>query len=108
MRREGLTIIAKSNCGIPQFRGTEIEYSGNPELMGQYAALAIDSGARIVGGCCGTSPAHLAEMRRTIDSHEAGDTPDIDVIVGAVGPLTNSVATAAADDEPPARRRRRR
>lgn len=108
MRREGLTIIAKSNCGIPQFRGTEIEYSGNPELMGQYAALAIDSGARIVGGCCGTSPAHLAEMRRTIDSHEAGDTPGIDAIVEAVGPLTNSVATAASDDEPPARRRRRR
>jgi 5-methyltetrahydrofolate--homocysteine methyltransferase len=108
MRRDGLTIIAKSNCGIPQFRGAEIEYSGNPRLMGEYATLAIDSGARIVGGCCGTSPAHLAEMRHKIDGHESGETPELERIVATVGPLTNAVSTDASDDEPPARRRRRR
>lgn len=108
MQRDGLTIIAKSNCGIPQFRGTEIEYSGNPELMGEYATLALDSGAHIVGGCCGTSPAHLAQMRRKIDAHEAGETPHLERIVEAVGPLTNPVAAGASDDAPRARRRRRR
>ncbi len=108
MRRDDLVIIAKSNCGIPQFRGAEIEYTGNPELMGHYSTLAIDSGARIVGGCCGTSPTHLAEMRRKIDLHERGEAPALDRIVAAVGPLTNSVSTDAADDPPPARRRRRR
>lgn len=108
MPDRGIPIIAKSNCGVPQFRGAEIEYSGNPTLMGQYATLAVDSGARIVGGCCGTSPEHLAEMRRTLDSHRRGDVPNIERIVAAVGPLTNSVSTNAADGEPPARRRRRR
>ncbi len=108
MRRADLTIIAKSNCGIPQFRGAEIEYSGNPVLMGEYATLAVDSGAHIVGGCCGTSPEHLAEMRRKLDGHVRGDTPPLDRIVEAVGPLTNSVSTDATDDVAPARRRRRR
>ena len=107
MQRDDLTIIAKSNCGIPQFRGAEIEYTGNPELMGEYATLAIDSGAHIVGGCCGTSPTHLAEMRRKIDGHVRGDRPALDRIVEAVGPLTNAVSSDAAETSRPARRRRR-
>jgi 5-methyltetrahydrofolate--homocysteine methyltransferase len=109
MRRDDLVIIAKSNCGVPQFRGAEIEYSSNPQLMGEYATLAVDSGAHIVGGCCGTSPEHLAEMRRTLDSHQPNAMPSIDQIVAAVGPLTNSVSIDAVDmPEPPPRRRRRR
>ena len=108
MRGDDLTIIAKSNCGIPQFMGAEIEYTGNPHLMGEYATLAIDSGARIVGGCCGTSPEHLAEMRRRIDAHERGETPELDHIVATVGPLTNTVSSDGTDNSPPQRRRRRR
>jgi 5-methyltetrahydrofolate--homocysteine methyltransferase len=76
--------------------------------MGEYATLAIDSGARIVGGCCGTSPEHLAEMRRKIDEHVPGEIPALDRIVAAVGPLTNQVASDVAADESATRRRRRR
>ena len=68
-------IIAKSNCGIPQFQGAEVVYSGDPLLMAQYATLAVDSGARIIGGCCGTSPEHLAEMKRALDAHVPGEQP---------------------------------
>ena len=57
---------ALGNCGVPQFQGTEIVYSGTPELMGRYAAMAVDAGARIVGGCCGTTPAHIAALRMVI------------------------------------------
>lgn len=85
-------VIAKSNCGIPQFHGSEIEYSGDPELMGRYATLAADSGAAIIGGCCGTSPTHLAEMRHALDTHVHGGCPSLDAIVATVGPLTNAVA----------------
>ncbi len=108
MRGRDAVIIAKSNCGVPQFRGTEIEYTGNPELMGHYATLAVDSGATIVGGCCGTSPAHLAEMRRQLDRYQPGEVPSVDQIVAATGPLTNAIsADADPNAEPPPRRRRR-
>ncbi len=109
MRHLDAVIIAKSNCGVPQFKGTEIEYTGNPELMGQYATMAVDSGATIVGGCCGTSPAHLAEMRRQLDAYQPGDAPSVEQILATTGPLMNAVSV---DPDPNAesgpRRRRRR
>lgn len=91
-------LVCKGNCGVPQFVGTEIVYSGTPELMGRYAGMAIDAGARIVGGCCGTTPEHLAAMRAAIDSHVAGARPAVDDIVAAVGPLTNSLPGAAGGE----------
>lgn len=89
--------ISKGNCGVPHFHGTEIVYSGTTEVMGAYADLAIDAGARIVGGCCGTSPAHLAAMRESIDHHaNKGDRPTLEQIVAITGPLTNSAPNANA------------
>jgi 5-methyltetrahydrofolate--homocysteine methyltransferase len=90
--------ISKGNCGIPQFQGPEIVYSGTPELMSRYAALAVDSGARIVGGCCGTSPEHLAAMRASIDAHTKGERPTLDAIIENIGPLTNAAPEAAAPE----------
>lgn len=103
MRNATVPVVSKGNCGVPQFVGTEIVYSGTPELMARYAALAVDAGARIVGGCCGTSPGHLAAMRAAIDSHTAGAAPSVDEIVAAVGPLTNSAPSEGGGE----RRRRR-
>ncbi len=94
MADAGIPVVSKGNCGVPQFVGTEIVYSGTPDLMARYAALAIDAGASIIGGCCGTSPEHLASMRGAIDAHTKGDAPSIEQIVEAVGPLTNSAPTA--------------
>ena len=98
--------ISKGNCGIPRFQGTETVYSGTPELMGRYAALAVDAGARIVGGCCGTSPEHLAAMRASVDAHLRGDRPTVDDVVREIGPLTNS-APSESGGEGRARRRSR-
>jgi 5-methyltetrahydrofolate--homocysteine methyltransferase len=88
------TVISKGNCGIPQFRGTEIVYSGTPELMATYAQMAADAGARIVGGCCGTSPEHLAAMRGALDARVPGERPTIASIVDRIGPLTNAAPSA--------------
>lgn len=82
-------LVSKGNCGVPHFEGTEVVYSGTPESMARYAALAVRSGARIVGGCCGTTPAHLAAMRAAIDAGPTGAPPDVDEIVAALGPLAN-------------------
>ena len=55
-RRPEAAVIAKANAGVPQWHGAHIHYSGTPELMADYARLAVDAGARIVGGCCGNTP----------------------------------------------------
>jgi 5-methyltetrahydrofolate--homocysteine methyltransferase len=99
-------IIAKANCGIPQWVGDHIHYSGTPDLMAQYARLAIDAGARIVGGCCGTSKVHLAAMRQALDQYRpAGQRPDVAQVVDAIGPL---MAPAIAVPSNGANRRGRR
>ena len=74
--RPDATVIVKGNCGIPEFRGAEIHYSGTPELMADYVRLAVDGGAKIVGGCCGTTFDHLAAMRTALDAHRKADAPD--------------------------------
>lgn len=99
------TIIVKGNCGIPEFRGSEIHYSGTPPLMAEYAHLAIDAGARIIGGCCGTSCDHLKAMRAAIDAHENGPRPTVETIVERIGPMRNKTAN---DVPAPSRERRRR
>ncbi len=101
-------VIAKGNCGVPRFEGTEIVYSGTPDLMADYARLAADTGVRIVGGCCGTSPHHLRRMREALDGRVPGPAPTVDEIVAAIGPLTNSAPSEAGDGERAGRRRSRR
>jgi len=81
-------LVAKGNCGIPEWIGGEISYSGTPELMATYATLAINSGARIIGGCCGTTPEHVASMRAAIDEHTKGTTPAIEEVIEALGSVT--------------------
>lgn len=97
-------VIVKGNCGIPEYRGAEIYYSGTPELMSEYARLAIDGGARIIGGCCGTSYNHLAAMRHAIDAHRKGERPTVAEVVEKIGPLRNK---AAAEQGSEVRRERR-
>jgi len=104
------TIIIKGNCGIPEFRGSEIFYSGTPELMSDYVRLAVDGGARIVGGCCGTSFEHLAAMRKALDAHRKNARPTVEAIVERIGPLRNKTAdkSGGTGESSDARRERRR
>jgi 5-methyltetrahydrofolate--homocysteine methyltransferase len=105
------TIIVKGNCGIPEFHGSEIHYSGTPELMADYVRLAVDGGAKIVGGCCGTSFAHLKAMREALDSHQKAARPTIADVVARIGPLRNKPANesgASAEGAPRRERRRAR
>src|ERR1700690_2571887 len=81
-------LVAKANCGIPQFVDGAIRFSGTPALMAQYACLALDAGARIIGGCCGTTPEHLGVMRRTLESHVRGAKPDLATIEAKLGTIS--------------------
>jgi len=86
-------LVAKANCGIPQFVNGAIQFNGTPELMAQYACLALDAGARIIGGCCGTTPDHLRVMRRALEAHVRGSVPDLATIESKLGAISSG-ATA--------------
>ena len=86
-------LVAKANCGIPQFVDGEIRFNGTPELMAEYARLSFDSGARIIGGCCGTTPAHLRAMRQALEDHVQGPKPDLATIESRLGAISSG-ATA--------------
>ena len=99
-------LVVKGNCGIPEFRGTEIHYSGTVEQMADYSRLAVDAGASIIGGCCGTTPEHLSAMRVALDHHTRAERPDVEAITERIGPLVNALPTAS--DGVSRRRERRR
>jgi 5-methyltetrahydrofolate--homocysteine methyltransferase len=83
-----VVLVAKGNCGIPQYVDGSIVYNGTPELMSVYARMALDAGARIIGGCCGTSPKHLQAMKAALDAHTKGPAPSIEAVVSALGDVS--------------------
>ena len=59
----GLAVVAKANAGRPVLvAGGEVVYPGTPVEAADHARRAVAAGARIVGGCCGTTPAHVAAI----------------------------------------------
>ena len=106
--RPDAAVVAKGNCGIPQYMDGHIHYTGTPELMADYARIVLDAGARIIGGCCGTSPEHLAAMRKSLETYTKGERPSVELIEQRLGPvsvLAKGIDTAAAGA---AKRERRR
>ncbi|MEI4470588.1 betaine--homocysteine S-methyltransferase [Frigidibacter sp. MR17.24] len=100
-------IVAKGNAGIPRYHDGHIHYDGTPALMGDYAVLARDAGARIIGGCCGTMPEHLRAMRRALEEVPAGPRPTLDEIAARLGGFS-SAADGTGPEEPGRERRGRR
>lgn len=83
-----VVLVAKGNCGIPQYVDGAICYNGTPELMAIYACMALDAGARIIGGCCGTSAKHLRAMRDALDAHTKSPSPKLETIVSTLGEVS--------------------
>jgi 5-methyltetrahydrofolate--homocysteine methyltransferase len=101
-------IVAKSNCGIPEFKDGEIVYSGTPELMADYVGLAYDSGARIIGGCCGTTPDHIRAMRAALENHHKGAPPSLETIVEHLGEVSKLSSEKPLGERPESGRGGRR
>lgn len=60
--KSGIPLWIKPNAGLPRMEGDVARYDTTPERMADYATRFIRAGAQIVGGCCGTSPEHLAAI----------------------------------------------
>jgi methionine synthase I (cobalamin-dependent)/5,10-methylenetetrahydrofolate reductase len=67
-----LPISALPNAGLPRSVGGRIMYLSSPEYMGRYARRMIDTGVQVIGGCCGTTPAHISELRSQVVSMVPG------------------------------------
>src|SRR5438477_850752 len=63
----GLPLCIQPNAGLPSRIGERLIYLSSPAYMAEYATRMVDAGARIVGGCCGTTPQHIAAMREALD-----------------------------------------
>lgn len=67
-RPAGVFLMVQSNAGLPKYRGGAIVYDGTPEVMAAYALDMAALGVNIIGGCCGTTPAHIAAMKEALET----------------------------------------
>lgn len=100
-------VIAKSNAGIPKYVDGKIHYDGTPELMAEYARMARDAGARIIGGCCGTLPEHLVAMRAALEGHSPAERPTLDAIRSRIGEFSSASDGTDSDGDVPKPRERK-
>ncbi len=96
-------IACMPNAGWPQLVGSRVIYRSSPEYFAEFARAAAQAGARVIGGCCGTTPEHITAMRTAVDEwHAKADretSPN-----GLVGTATMAASTstipASASEEP--------
>jgi homocysteine S-methyltransferase len=94
MSGDGAVLAALPNVGLATMTGARISFPhATPEYFGDFAASARSLGARLIGGCCGTTPAQIAAIRQAVDE----DRP-----ARAATPARGreSVAVPASDEEP--------
>jgi len=65
-------ISALPNAGLPRSVAGRIMYLSSPEYVGRYARRMIEAGVQVIGGCCGTTPAHIRELRSQVVSMAPG------------------------------------
>jgi 5-methyltetrahydrofolate--homocysteine methyltransferase len=67
-RTDDLLLVAQSNAGLPQLVGDRFEYDASPGDLAAHAARLAELGIDLIGGCCGSTPAHIAAMEAALAS----------------------------------------
>ena len=88
-----LPLSAMPNAGYPVVTRTQVKYQGKPEYFAKELARIAAEGVRILGGCCGTTPAHIAALRAALDS-----LPAVEKAAPAVQVSTPEAPTVEKDD----------
>ena len=68
---EGTMLSVMPNAGYPTVLGRRTVYQGGPDYFAQQMAQVLHAGAAIVGGCCGTTPEHIARLARLLEAERA-------------------------------------
>jgi homocysteine S-methyltransferase len=76
----GVQLSGQPNAGWPMQVGDRVIYPSSPDYFANYLTEALDIGVRLVGGCCGTTPAHIKAMRAALDARANASAP---VVVSA-------------------------
>src|SRR3989449_8598924 len=66
---------AQPNAGLPSRIGNRFFYVATPDYFADYALRFARAGVQLIGGCCGTTPHHIAAMRKALDEHYGVRTP---------------------------------
>jgi homocysteine S-methyltransferase len=82
-------LSAQPNAGLPRAVGDRKIYMASPEYLGTWAKYLVEAGARFVGGCCGTTPAHIREVASFVASVSPRRVPHV-----AAGPLVAPAGVA--------------
>ena len=88
-----LPLSVMPNAGYPVVTRTQVKYQGKPEYFAKELARIAAEGVRILGGCCGTTPAHIAALRAALDS-----LPAVEKTAPAVQVSTPEAPTVEKDD----------
>ena len=62
-------VLVHANAGLPEIRNNETVYPETPEQMKALVPQIIHAGVNIIGGCCGTTPAHVAMIKEIVNDH---------------------------------------
>ncbi len=65
----GLPLIAQANAGLPVLKDGKTIFPGTPEDMTSHHDRFLELGVRIIGGCCGTTPRHIAAIRQALEQN---------------------------------------
>lgn len=79
-RHTTLPIFAKPNAGLPQVINGTAAYPMNPEEFAAAASMLADAGAAIIGGCCGTTPQHIAALSKSLKNRKPVPHPGADAL----------------------------
>jgi 5-methyltetrahydrofolate--homocysteine methyltransferase len=63
-----LPVIIQSNAGMPVLKADKVVYLETPDFMAEKAGKLISLRVSIIGGCCGTTPAHIRALRKAVDT----------------------------------------
>jgi len=104
----GLARSIVPNAGLPQRVEGQFVYAAGPAYFGDVLGRFLDAGARIVGGCCGTTPEHIRHMRQELDRSVARERAASAVTPGQVGaaprtPIVEKASSAQGEPPPPTR-----
>ena len=88
-----LPLSVMPNAGYPVVTRTQVKYQGKPEYFAKELARIAAEGVRILGGCCGTTPAHIAALQAALDS-----LPAVEKAAPAVQVSTPEAPTVEKDD----------